>query len=265
VTAGHDHSSSSAAALIGLVAVAATLAYLAAARRARRRGRQWPHWRSVLWLAGLVAAASALGASVTGPAHMDFRVHMLGHVLLGMLAPLLLVLAAPLTLALRALSVDRARRLSRVLHARVLVVAAHPAVAAVLDVGGLWVLYRTGLYAAAVGNTTLTLLVHAHVFVAGYLFSFALVGFDPAPHRVSLPTRAAVLVLAIAAHDVLAKTIYAVPPDGIAADQAAFGAQLMYYGGAPIEIALIVLLGAEWFRSQPPGPRPVLEFEREQG
>jgi putative membrane protein len=123
-------------------------------------------------------------------------------------------------------------------------------VAAVLDVGSLWVLYRTGLYAASMDSEVVHVLVHAHVLLAGYLFTVALVGPDPAVHRPGLPVRGTVLVLAVAAHDILAKTLYAVPPAGVAPDQAATAAQLMYYGGAPVEIALFVLLGAEWFRAQ---------------
>ena len=62
----------------------------------------------------------------------------------------------------------------------------HPVVTAVLTVGGLWVLYRTGLYAASMRHPTVLLLVHVHVFLAGWLFTHSLVGPDPAPHRPGL-------------------------------------------------------------------------------
>lgn len=217
--------------------------------RVRRRGRAWPMWRSLCWVAGVVAAGVAAGP-VADAAHMDFRAHMVGHLLLGMLAPLLLVLSAPVTLLLRALPVVEARRVSRVLRSRAVTVVAHPVVAAVLNVGGLWVLYRTDLFHTSMHDPTLHVLVHLHVLLAGCLFTYAIAGPDPAPHRPGLPLRAAVLVLAVAAHNVLAKTLYASPPDGVPADQAAAGAQIMYYGGAPVEIALMVLLGLEWLRTQ---------------
>ncbi|MEK6438514.1 cytochrome c oxidase assembly protein [Pseudonocardia sp. T1-2H] len=60
----------------------------------------------------------------------------------------------------------------------------HPVVAAGLDVGGLWVVYRTGLYPAAHGP-----LVQAHVLLAGVLFTASVVGRDPAPHRTALEVR----------------------------------------------------------------------------
>jgi len=230
------------------IAVAAVLGYGALMGLAHRRGRGWRAWRALCWAAGVtVAAGAALGPVAD---HMDFRAHGIGHVLLGMLAPLLLVLAAPVTLALRALPVAAARRVSAVLRSRAVAAATHPVVTAVLTVGGLWVLYRTGLYAASMRHPTVLLLVHVHVFLAGWLFTHSLVGPDPAPHRAGLPVRAAVLVLAVAAHDVLAKTLYARPPAGVDPGGAAVGAQVMYYGGAPVEIALFVLLGAEWFRRQ---------------
>lgn len=203
------------------------------------RGGSWPRRRTVAWYAGLAAAVG--GLSVPG--------HVAGHLLLGMLAPLLLVRAAPVTLALRALPVRRARLLSRVLRSRPARVLTVPAVAAVLDVGGLWLLYTTDLHRHPV--------VQLHVFAAGYLFTAAVVGVDPAPHRARLGTRAAVLVLASAAHGILAKHLYATTPDA---------AMLMYYGGDVIEVALAVLLGREWlsaaWRGSPRGPD---DAEVEQG
>jgi putative membrane protein len=100
--------------------------------------------------------------------------------------------------------------------------------AARLDVGGLWVLYRTGLYEASMQSPPTHALVHAHVLLAGYLFTFALVGPDPNPHRANLTVRVAVLALAVAAHNVLAKLIYAFPAATMPAEQARAGAQIMY-------------------------------------
>jgi putative membrane protein len=61
--------------------------------------------------------------------------------------------------------------------------------------------------------------------------------------------RAAVLVLAIAAHNVLAKTIYAFPPPGVDPAQAAAAGWLMYYAAAPVELAMIIVLCREWART----------------
>ncbi len=222
-------------ALAWAVAVAAVGYLLAAARCG-----PWPRSRTALWLAGL--AAAAVGVSVPD--------HVTGHLLLGMLAPLLLVRAAPVTLALRVLPVTRARQLSRVLRSRPARVLTAPAVAATLDIGGLWLLYTTDLHEQP--------LTQVHVLAAGYLFTAAVVGVDPAPHRARLGTRAAVLVLASAAHAVLAKSLYPSDPDA---------AMLMYYGGDAIEIALAVLLGREWlsasWRRSPGRPQHAEVRQRE--
>ncbi|MBX9389863.1 cytochrome c oxidase assembly protein [Streptomonospora nanhaiensis] len=237
---------------VAAVLAAAVLAYGAGVVAVWVRGTDWPAGRLALWTCGWLCAGAALLGPVAERAHRDFAAHMAGHVLLGMLAPLLLVLAAPVTLALRALPRPSARALARLLASRAAAVPTHPLTAAVLSVGGLWALYPGGLYAAASSGPWGHAAVHAHVLASGYLFAFAVLGGpDPAPHRPSPPWRAAVLVAAIAAHNVLAKTVYAVPPPGVDPERARAGAEVMYYGGAPVEIALIVLLCAAWL-----GPRP---------
>jgi putative membrane protein len=101
------------------------------------------------------------------------------HLLIGMAGPGLLALSAPITQALRALP-SRSRRSSlRLLHSRVVRLLITPATAVVLDVGGLCVLYLTGLYARAENNDLIHAMVHLHMFVAGCLLSWAIIGVDP--------------------------------------------------------------------------------------
>jgi putative membrane protein len=219
-----------AAALVWALAVGG-LAYPLGVARAAWRGR-WPAHRTAAWCAGVVAAAA--GATLSGSA--DSSVHATGHLLLGMVAPLLLVLSAPVTLALRALPADRARSLSAVLRSRPARLLTHPLVAATLDAGGLWLLYTTGLHAVPV--------MGLHVLAAGYLFTAAVVGVDPAPHRTAPAVRATALVLASAAHGILAKHLYA--------GGWGTGAMVMYYAGDVVEVMLAVLLCREWLA----GPLP---------
>lgn len=208
------------AAAVAWALVAAAAVYTAAARR-----RPWPPHRTACWYAGLAAIAAA-SALLGG----DDTAHMTGHLLLGMVAPLLLVLAAPVTLALRALPVAAARRLTRVLKRTAPLT--HPVVAGILDIGGLWLVYTTGLHAEP--------LVQLHVLAAGYLFTTSVVKVDPLPHRASPAVRAAALVAAAAAHGILAKHLWATDPD------LRTGAMVMYYGGDAVEVALAVLLCREW-------------------
>ena len=93
-----------------------------------------------------------------------------------------------------------------------------------------------------------------HIFLAGYVFTAAIAGPDPDPHRSSFRVRAVVLVLFIAAHSVLAKWLYAHPPSGVAPHDAHVGAQVMYYGGDVVDVLLIALLFLGHYRATRPRP-----------
>ncbi|MFF7852767.1 cytochrome c oxidase assembly protein [Streptomyces sp. NPDC007904] len=224
-------------------------AYAVAAARLRRRGDAWPPWRDVSFAAGacgvawvVVGAPGAPGGSFTG--------HVVRHLVVAMAAPLPLVLARPLTLALRALGPGRIRRgLTAAARSRPVGWAAFPPWAALLDVGGLWLLYRTELFAALDHRPLLNAVVHAHMAAAGLLFTWTVCQLDPVRHRWSTAVRGATLLAAGAAHAVLAKSLYAAPPPGAnfpAADLHT-GARLMYYGGDVVEAALAVVLGVGWY------------------
>jgi putative membrane protein len=252
----HEHAI--AAPGIGALLTVVLVAYLAAVTVAARRGRRQPWWRTAAWCAGLAAAAAATLGPLAAVAHHDFVAHTAGHLLLGMLAPLLLMLGRPVTVLLRALPVAPARRLSRILGATPARLLTHPFTAAVLNAGGLWLIYTTGLYAATRTDDRLHLLVHAHVFLAGYLLTAAVAGGDPAPHRPGFAVRAAALVAFLSAHGILAKHLYAHPPAGVDTGSAESAAMLMYYGGDLIDLVLIVLLCRQWYAATRPADAPVL-------
>lgn len=242
----------------------AAAVYLGAAVVVRRRGGWWPAGRTAYWLAGLGVSAGAVAGPLAAAAHHDFTAHMTVHLMLGMAVPLLLVHAAPVTLALRALPAGHARRLSRVLGSRPLRVLTHPVTAAALNGGGLWLLYTTGLHTAMSTNPWVHAAVHAHMLAAGYLFTAALIGIDPTPHRPGHPIRAVALVGFLAAHAILAKYLYGHPPPGMPEAGTRTGAVVMYYGGDLVDLALIVAFCRQWYRGtaapriptvRPPEPR----------
>src|SRR5690606_10037081 len=123
-----------------------------------RRGRHWSAWRLAAFLAGAGVLLVAVSPPLMFHAHQDLRWHMLQHLLLGMFAPLLLVLAAPLTLLLRSLSVPTARALVRLLRSGPLRLLGHPLTALLLNVGGMYLLYLTPLYAATLNAPLLHVL-----------------------------------------------------------------------------------------------------------
>lgn len=247
----HDHGSASLGfdVLLAIPFLLAVLAYTAGVLVQRRRGRRWPWYRSALWWAGVILAATGFVGPLAAASHGDFVAHMWAHLLVGMGAPLLLVQGAPVTLALRSLHVVPARRLSRILCARPVRVVTTPAVAALLNVGGLWLLYSTPLYGAMQQNLLLHVAVMTHVLLAGFVFTAAIIPTDPTPHRAGFVHRSIVAVLAFAAHGVLAKRLVADPLPGVDAADAWTGSQLMYLGGDVVDIAIITLLCAQWYRA----------------
>jgi putative membrane protein len=232
--------------LAALAAAGGVGLYLLAAVWLRRRGDGWPWWRAVSFTAGGVGLAIAALARL--PAG-EFTVHMGRHLLVGMVAPLLLILARPLTLALRVMTGRPRRSLLSLSRSRAVAWLVFPPLAAIVDVAGLWLLYRTGLFSATHDNPWLHAMVHLHVLAAGLLFTFAICQVDPVRRRHGLVLRAGSLVVAGAAHAVLAKTLYGAPPPGaaLAATDLTRGAELMYYGGDLVEIALAVVLAVQWY------------------
>lgn len=229
-------------------AAAGIIVYAVAMHRARVRGRGWPARRLVAAVLGCLLAAWAVWPVVRWGPEWMFTQHMLGHVLLGMAAPLLLVLARPVSLLLCALPQRGARAVTRVLDTPYMRVVTHPAVAAVLDIGGLWMLYGTGLFHAMHDEQWVEVLVHAHVFASGCLFTAVITEVEPLRRHRSFALRAVVIVAAIAAHDILAKRLYAAGDLGMSVADTQRGAMLMYYAGDAVDVVLIVLLCAGWYR-----------------
>jgi putative membrane protein len=244
----HDHGGGAADFALAIPLLVALALYLGGVATEHRRNRPWPWSRTVAWIAGLCAVASGFLPPLSGLAHSSFQGHMALHLLVGMVAPVLVVVSAPFTLALRSLDVVPARRLSRLLNSRLARFFTAPVIAGAIDIGGMWVLYGTPLFERMQSNALLHVLVMGHLFVAGLLFTAAIIPIDPSPHRASYPVRAAVLVAALAAHGILAKTLYAQPPAGIEAADAQAGAMFMYYAGDAVDAAIIAILCAQWYR-----------------
>jgi putative membrane protein len=230
------------------VVAAAALCYGLAATRLRRRGDRWPAGRIFAAAGGLGCLAAAVAPPVT--AHDDvFVVHAVQHVLLAMLAPALLALSAPVTIALRTLPAGPRRLLLRAVHSRAARPLAWPPLVLILNVGGAYVLYLTHLYALTERRPLPHAVVHVHMVAAGCLLAWSVAGIDPVAHRPGLRVRLTTLVTAGAAHNILAKIMYAhaLPAGaGTLADRQA-GAQVLYYGGDVTDVVLAVALMAQWY------------------
>jgi putative membrane protein len=268
--------------MLELIPLAMTLAALAGygtgLHRLRRRGVRWPVTRVAAMLAGSLCVAAAVLPPIASHDEL-FPVHAGQHLLLGMAAPAFLALSGPVTLALRTLPRRPRRVLLRLLHSFPGAVLAAPATAVVLDLGGLYALYLTGLYQAAEHDDLVHAAVHVHMFLAGCLLSWAVIGLDPV-RRPGTWVRLTALIIAAAGHDTLAKLIYPwnLPVGGGPVASRHAGAELMYYGGTVIEVALAAVVMAQWYlasgralartrrRSQSAGPQlPIAPPSRRRG
>ncbi len=235
----------SAQTLLPIVGPAAL--YVSGRVRIGRRGVRWPVRRDVAFAVGLLCIALAI-ASPLAAEDEQFSVHAVQHLLLGMAAPLAFACAAPITLVLRAVSATLRRRLVAVLGSRTVGLLSWAPVGAALSVGSMVALYLSPLYDASLRCAPLHEAVHAHLLLVGCLSTFALVGVDPMPGRGSFGVRVGSLVAALAAHDILAKYLF-LHPYGHADSAADWrrGAQVMWYGGEAIDVAVAVLLFARWY------------------
>lgn len=233
------------------------LAYLVLAWRGRRDARGWSRRRTASFLAGVGLLVLALTPPLSPFQEESFTSHMYRHLLIGMYAPLGLVLGAPVTLLLRSVPQRYGRVIGRLLASTALGVLAHPVTALVLNLGGLYLLYATGLYVLTMEHPALHHLVQVHVLASGYLFAFSIAGPDPAPHRPSVPSRLVVLGIAITGHAVLAQLLYAgvLLPAPVTGDDLRAGADLMYYGGDIAELLLAFALVGTWRPGRRTAPR----------
>lgn len=210
--------------------------------------RHWSIWRTAAWSFGAALLALGLSPQFLPFPTGDFRQHMLQHLLLGMFAPIGLVMAAPVTLLLRAVPVRIGRRVVSILKSPWLLIWANPFTALFLNLGGMAALYFTSLYSSMMMHPTLHYLLHFHFVAAGCLYVWVIAGPDPAPHRLSVPARLAVLGVAVIIHSVMAQMLYAGWYVAIAApsDQLRRGAELMYYGGDITEMLLAFAMVTGW-------------------
>jgi putative membrane protein len=125
-------------------------------------------------------------------------------------------------------------------------------VAVLPQLAGLWWLYRGPGFALLERHQELHPLLHTHLLLSGLLATSALARVEVGQRRHRIALRAVVLVLTGAAHAVLAKSLYAVPPPGVtvAAADLQTGAMLMYYAGDAVELLLAAVLARQWYARQ---------------
>lgn len=217
----------------------------------RRKDRTWKASRILFFMSGTVLLLMAFSPPLTVYAHHSLQGHMIQHLLIGMLAPLGLVLGAPLTLALQVWPSSRGRRLSAFLSCRPIHFLGHPVTALLLNIGGMYLLYLTPLFAMMKQELWLHYVVHFHFLAAGYLFTWSVAGPDPAPNRPNFRLRLLVLFISMATHAYLSKLMYVYSfPRFTSFNKEAIqeAALWMYYGGDLAEVLLAIVFFTYWYR-----------------
>ncbi|MBK0418645.1 bifunctional copper resistance protein CopD/cytochrome c oxidase assembly protein [Leucobacter sp. CSA1] len=252
-----------------LVCLFGAALYVAAVIRLARRGDRWPVGRTIAWLLGLALLFYTTNGPFNAYEQYLFSVHMLGHMMLTMLIPLVLVLGAPVTLLLRA--VEKRRDGSWGGREWVLwavqtpysKVITHPAVAAVVFAGSLWVFYFTPVFRWAMVEHLGHQWMIVHFLISGYLFSLSMIGIDPVPYRFPYPLRLVTLFATMASHAFFGVTIMT-GDNLMLADW--FGAMGRTWGPPPLEdqmtgggiawgigelptLALALIVAVQWSRS----------------
>lgn len=229
-----------------------TACYIVAVIFTNRSYKKWPLHRIVCWCTGMFCAALAVIGPLANLAHVDFSVHMISHLLLGMLTPLFLAFSAPMTLLLRTVSTKNARILTKMLKSKYAKIITNPIATTIFTIGGLSLLYMTNLYMWMHENSIVYFIVHLHMLIAGYLFTISIIYIDPVFHRNSFLMRSIILIVALASHGIVAKMIYVYPPIGVPTEQAQQGGVVMYYGGDIIDAVIIFVLCLQWYKATKP-------------
>ncbi|MFA7499294.1 MAG: bifunctional copper resistance protein CopD/cytochrome c oxidase assembly protein, partial [Leucobacter sp.] len=252
-----------------LVCAFGAVLYLGGVIRLARRGDRWPIGRTIAWLVGLALLFYSTNGALNAYEQYLFSMHMLAHMMLAMLIPLVLVLGAPVTLALRATekrddgSWGGREWILWAVQTPYSKVITHPAVAAVIFVGSLWIFYFTPIARWAASEHLGHQWMIIHFLIGGYLFSLSMVGIDPVPYRFPYPLRLVTLFATMASHAFFGVTV--MTGDGLLmADW--YGAMGREWGATPLEdqrigggiawgigelptLALALVVAVQWSRS----------------
>jgi cytochrome c oxidase assembly factor CtaG len=221
----------------------------------RRRRHPWPLWRTVSFLAGLGVCLLAVSSAIGVYDMALFSVHMLGHLMLVMVAPPLLVAGRPLVLALHAVGNPWHSRLKRLLRSSVV---------------SLWFSWPVALasYAVVIVGTHLTGLMdtimrepwagqveHLAYVLVGYQFFTVAFGDEPLRWRLTPLSKEMLLALAMMVDTitgvVLFQTNQAIAMGGVAGGvdpvtQTQTGGAIMWVGGDGVMVVVMLILALSW-------------------
>lgn len=230
--------------------------YLAGVALARRNGVAWSLHRTASFLAGLGVAALATCSSVAVYDMVLFSAHMIGHLMLVMVAPALMAGGRPLTLLLAATRSPWHERIERFIHGPVLGVLTSAPVALACYTAAIVGTHLTGLMDTIMTSAWAGQAEHLVYLVVGLLFFTVVLGDEPT--RWHLTTAARWLLLGVAmAVDTFVGVVLIMSNTPVAmtqvpgfsvdplADTRTAGA-IMWVGGDGIMVLVMILLVRQW-------------------
>lgn len=241
--------------VVGLAAVL----YLAGARVAGRDGAgRWSTGRTVSFFAGLVICVLATNASIAVYDMALFTAHMIGHLMLVMLAPVLLCVGRPMELLLRATGEPWRGRLARLIRGRVVSLLFSPPVALASYATVIVASHLTGAMDEIMRRPWAGQLEHLVYVMVGFQFFTLLVGDDSIRWQLTTPARWMLLAISMAVDTftgvvlmMTARPIAMVAVPGLQVNQLSdthSGGAIMWVGGDGLMASVMIALTIAFLR-----------------
>jgi len=224
----------------------------------RNPGTRWPWTRTLLFFLGLAVIGYATNGAVAVFDQALFTAHMVGHLLLVMLAPALLVAGRPLRLALLASTPSRAARLEAVATGRTVALLTAPPVALAAYIVAIVGTHLTGLMDVIMRNNLAGQVEHLVYVLVGVQFFVLIVGDEPIRWRLATPAKWLLLAVSMAVDTFTGivliqgtEPIYLVPTPGVSVNPLSdtqTGGAIMWIGGDGIMAAVMIALVLSWLQ-----------------
>lgn len=246
--------------VIATAGAAAGALYWRGVRALARRGRRWPLARSAAFGAGVVCLVYGLGSGLADYDDASFALHMVQHLLVGMIGPLFLAASGLVTLGLQSAPTPSRRGLRWLVHTRGVQIVTQPLVGVGLFLSALVVSVWPPAAQLAIQNDAFHSYLHLHLLLAGAALWWPALGVDRAL-RARPGASFLVIVAMIPVHAFVAVSLLtARAPVGGApfrqlargwafdpiADQRA-GAAVLWIGGEIVTIVAATLVGRRWY------------------
>jgi cytochrome c oxidase assembly factor CtaG len=231
--------------------------YLSGTVLARRRsGQAWPLTRSAAFVTGLAVCFLATNSSIAVYDMALFTAHMVGHLMLVMLAPMLLAAGRPLTLLIAATDEPWSRRVRHAAGGRLVALLTAPPLVLASYAAVIVGTHLTGLMDTIMRSSWAGQTEHVVYLAVGFQFFTVVLGGEPIRWQLTTPTRWLLLATAMAVDTFVGlvllmgnHAVAMVPAPGLIVDTMAdthAGGAIMWVGGDGLMAVLMILLVRDW-------------------